>query len=69
MILERQDLEGVQGIRSAMMILENIKNSSFIPFCSPSPSSTESVLVNDVNCAIESLRDALLKAKDLGYTY
>ena len=68
MILERSDLEGANGIRSALMILENIRNSSFIPFASPSPSQSEKVLAENVDCSIVHLREALRRAKDLGYT-
>lgn len=52
-------------MREALSILNTIKNSGYIPFSSPSPSSTEMIVKKSINNAIASLYDALEAHNDL----
>lgn len=64
--------EGIEGglhedLSEIIRNLKLIANSAYIPFTSPSPSSTESVVKNNVNKAIELLTFADHAAQQLSH--
>lgn len=54
-------------IRQAYDLLNNVVNSGFIPFSSPSPSSTEVVIKRSVMNAMDELMTAMDACRDCGY--
>lgn len=54
-------------IRQAYDLLNNVVNSGFIPFSSPSPSSTEMVIKRSVMNAMDELMTAMDACRDCGY--
>ena len=54
-------------IDEALRLLTNLSQSGYIPFASPSPSSTESKLKHCISSAISLLETAQVMEKDLGY--
>ena len=48
-----------EQLRQALSILNGIRNSDYIPFTSPYPSSTEAKIKKSINNAITSLFDAI----------
>lgn len=54
-------------IDEALRLLTDLAGGSYIPFASPSPSSTESMLKHCVLSAISLLETARRLEKDLGY--
>ena len=54
-------------IRQAYELLNGVVNSGFIPFSSPSPSSTEVVIKRSVIRAMDELMKAMDACRDCGY--
>lgn len=54
-------------IRQAYELLNGVVNSGFIPFSSPSPSSTEVVIKRSVMRAMDELMKAMDACRDCGY--
>lgn len=54
-------------IRQALNTLKGVTESGFIPFSSPSPSSTELTVRKNIEHAISSLEMALEACRELGY--
>ena len=59
--------ESANPIDESVRLLTNLANSGYIPFVSPSPSSTEVKLRNCISSAISLLENAQMLEKDLGY--
>jgi len=68
---DRADREGMSStyneLEQAKQILSDIANSGFIPFASPSPSSTEQELKDAIINASKLLEKSLYLCKQLGY--
>lgn len=59
--------ESANPIDESVRLLTDLANSGYIPFSSPSPSSTEVKLRNCISSAISLLENAQMLEKDLGY--
>lgn len=56
-----------ENLEQAQQLLSDITNSTFIPFASPSPSSTELELKNTIIDAVNLIEKALYLCGQLGY--
>lgn len=59
--------ESANPVDESVRLLTDLANSGYIPFSSPSPSSTEVKLRNCISSAISLLENAQMLEKDLGY--
>lgn len=66
-INEAQKGNTYQELQNILQTLSNIRNSGFIPFASPSPSSTEKKLADAITDAANNIEAALYYCEQLGY--
>lgn len=64
-VMMNEDSSSARQLQHVIDALEQLSNSGWIPFASPSPSSTEQVVKDNVLIAIQALKKAQAAAMSL----